>query len=262
MLEALISAGANLFSNLFNSSKQDEKNKQEAALAQQNIQLQKDFAQQGIQWKVADAKAAGLHPLAALGANTASFSPVSVGGAAPSMDFSSMGQDLSRAAKAMSNAEQRAAVDEEHSRKLQLEKAGLENDILRAELASKVNRSSRSSGQVGPPLPTNGGIPLPRPGPNRTVDGLAVSDDKLEQKEGDIPAQNYSRPFGYKVYHNPWFSDGQVFEDRYGESEVGSSAKGLVNLLGDHIYTGYKYWNPQPRPARATANERRWRRPY
>lgn len=41
----------------------------------QNIAYQKEFAQSGIQWRVADAKKAGLHPLAALGANTTSYSP-------------------------------------------------------------------------------------------------------------------------------------------------------------------------------------------
>jgi hypothetical protein len=35
-----------------------------------NIALQREFAQKSIQWKTADAKAAGLHPLAALGAQT------------------------------------------------------------------------------------------------------------------------------------------------------------------------------------------------
>jgi uncharacterized protein YnzC (UPF0291/DUF896 family) len=35
-----------------------------------NVAMQKEFAQKGIQWKVNDAKAAGVHPLAALGAQT------------------------------------------------------------------------------------------------------------------------------------------------------------------------------------------------
>jgi hypothetical protein len=45
----------------------------------ENIEMQKDFAQHGISWRVKDAKEAGLHPLAALGAQTTSFSPSSVG---------------------------------------------------------------------------------------------------------------------------------------------------------------------------------------
>lgn len=40
-----------------------------------NIDNQRLFAQQGLSWRVADAKNAGLHPLSALGVSTASFSP-------------------------------------------------------------------------------------------------------------------------------------------------------------------------------------------
>lgn len=59
-------------------------------IAREQMKLQKEFAQNGIQWKVADAKAAGLHPLYALGANTASYTPVS-------QDSSSMGNAVSDA---------------------------------------------------------------------------------------------------------------------------------------------------------------------
>lgn len=41
----------------------------------QNYAMQKEFAQHGIQWKAADARLAGLHPLAALGAQTTAASP-------------------------------------------------------------------------------------------------------------------------------------------------------------------------------------------
>jgi len=61
--------------------------------AKQNIKLQKQFAQEGIQWKVADAKKAGIHPLYALGAQTHSFAPVQTGGG----NFSQMGQSVGRA---------------------------------------------------------------------------------------------------------------------------------------------------------------------
>lgn len=37
---------------------------------------QREFAQHGVRWRVADAKAAGVHPLYALGASTPSYSPV------------------------------------------------------------------------------------------------------------------------------------------------------------------------------------------
>ncbi len=44
----------------------------------------------GIQWRVEDAKKAGLHPLYALGANTASYTPVS-------QDSSAMGNAVADA---------------------------------------------------------------------------------------------------------------------------------------------------------------------
>lgn len=83
-------------------------NEIEMQIANKNLELQKEFAQHGIRWKVEDAKAAGLHPLAALGAQTSSFSPISVGihtaDAVPKNDFRqslhSLGQNLDRALNA------------------------------------------------------------------------------------------------------------------------------------------------------------------
>lgn len=41
-------------------------------------ELQKEFAQHGVQWRVADAQAAGVHPLYAMGANVSSATPSSI----------------------------------------------------------------------------------------------------------------------------------------------------------------------------------------
>lgn len=43
-----------------------------------NLAAQKEFAQSGIQWKVEDAKKAGVHPLYALGAPTQGFAPMAI----------------------------------------------------------------------------------------------------------------------------------------------------------------------------------------
>lgn len=214
--------------SLYNTSKNNETQLQ---IAHENQAMQREFAQMGIRWKVEDAKAAGLHPLAALGAQTTSFSPVSVGLDKPETNFRGMGQDLERAFKASATKEARDAIDMEKTKDIAREGLKLDNDIKRTEIASRLMSTARQSGQVGPPMP--------RPGPNRTVDGLAVNEDDLKQKQGDIPAQKFSRPFGYPVYHNPYFSDGQVAEDRYGDSEILSTAKAATNLVADHLYTGY-----------------------
>lgn len=69
----------------------------DAHSASKNIRYQKQFAKKGIQWRVNDAKAAGLHPLYALGAQVPAFSPVMD---ATGSGLQSMGQDISRAVKA------------------------------------------------------------------------------------------------------------------------------------------------------------------
>lgn len=63
-----------IVSGLFGKSASDDAND----IAEQNVQLQREFAQKGIQWKVKDAQAAGIHPLYALGAQTHQFTPTSV----------------------------------------------------------------------------------------------------------------------------------------------------------------------------------------
>lgn len=76
--------------------------------ARAQMQAQREFAQNGIRWKVADAKAAGIHPLAALGAQTFSYNPIGVGDYGISDAFKSMGQGISRAAEAKQLADERA----------------------------------------------------------------------------------------------------------------------------------------------------------
>lgn len=64
----------------------------------QNVNMQYDFAKNSLQWKTDDAKKAGLHPLAALGAQ--GYSPT-VG----VMADQSMGQAVANAGASISNAQ-------------------------------------------------------------------------------------------------------------------------------------------------------------
>ncbi len=71
--------------------------------------MQKEFAQNSIRWRVADAKAAGIHPLYALGASSASFSPIQgYGGDYGISDaFNTFSQGIDRAAQAKMTREER-----------------------------------------------------------------------------------------------------------------------------------------------------------
>lgn len=72
LLGGLLSAGGAIGGALINSSASRDINSK-------NADLQKEFAQNSIQWKIADAKKAGIHPLYALGAQGYSASPSYVG---------------------------------------------------------------------------------------------------------------------------------------------------------------------------------------
>lgn len=165
MLGEIIGAGASLLGGLFGKKSADKAN-------EENIKLQREFAQQGIQWKVADAKKAGIHPLAALGAQTVSFSPSVVGDNALGTGIAQAGQDIGRAINSTSTVEAKTAqlslqMAEEQLKGLRLDNAG--KGIQNAALASRAVRAS----QVGAPFPSLSGAT------NTGVPGQATSQLKL-----------------------------------------------------------------------------------
>lgn len=152
---------------LFGMEKDREASSNNARIQQEQFErqmaAQKEFAQNAIQWRAADAKAAGLHPLAALGASSQSYSPIAVGATTqPSMaqTLGDMGQDITRAAGALVPKAKRdtAAVEvaqaqEVTANNLKLENMKLQNDILRSKLAT-VNQPGTPPG-VPFPVPEN-----------------------------------------------------------------------------------------------------------
>jgi len=118
-------------------------NRIEANRATEEYERQKEFAQMGIRWKVADAKSAGLHPLAALGSQTTSYSPASVGAAryAGGDEFTQAGQAIERAMKAGQTPEERRITDakveyaEAQARNMTLQNTILENQINQSQTA-------------------------------------------------------------------------------------------------------------------------------
>lgn len=114
--------------------------------------LQREFAQNGVQWRVEDAARAGIHPLYALGSNGATYSPTSLTFAQPQVrsnygDYiARMGQNVSRAIHATSSQAQR----ESQMFALQMEGAQLENEFKRIQL--------NNLKQVGPAFPSSSGL--------------------------------------------------------------------------------------------------------
>lgn len=112
-----------------------------ANLSQQNYERQKEFAQNGIRWRVADAKAAGLHPLVALGASGASYSPSGVIGGTDTSFIAdvatNLGQGIERAVSAKQQREERLRTQAMMDQKLQLDMqtSRAQTDLLDAQTA-------------------------------------------------------------------------------------------------------------------------------
>lgn len=128
MIGAAIAAGANIVSGIMGANSAEK-------AAKKQYQQQKEFAQNGIQWKAADAKAAGIHPLYAMGANTTSYSPVTVGDTNPLSGLASAGQDISRAVDATRSPGGKLDAFGKTMQQLQLQRAGLENELLGSQIA-------------------------------------------------------------------------------------------------------------------------------
>jgi hypothetical protein len=108
----------------------------------EQLDFQKTEATQGIQQKVADAKAAGINPLAALGASTFSPSPISTGVTAPQLDLGHLGQNIDDIVGKTADTKARSdALD------LSLKQAQI--DQIHAETAKTASDAARALGAPG-----------------------------------------------------------------------------------------------------------------
>lgn len=164
---AAISAASSLIGGLFGQKKADEQAK-----------LQREFAQNSVQWKVEDAKKAGVSPLFALGAPTVSYSPISVGSDLAS-GITNAGQDISRAVTAGMTGRERLSTYDTAVQQLSLKRMDLENTLLASQIA-RIN----SAGGI-PPLPGNTAA-LALPTGDMVPVGAGASAQSLEDEYGEV----------------------------------------------------------------------------
>lgn len=143
---------------------------------EENIKAQREFAQNSISWKVEDAKRAGIHPLAALGASgyqaSPSFMSADVGspiGNGISKGISKVGEALDENAVKMSE--------------LQLQNQQLENMKLAQEVAS-MGQSVASSGA----LPYYQSFNTP---PNSEIPGIGATPNSEAQRLANLINKTY-----------------------------------------------------------------------
>lgn len=220
MLGALLGAATSVASGLLQRS--DNKK-----AAERDYQRQKEFAQSGIQWKVEDARKAGIHPAIALGAQPASFSPIGVGDTGTG-HLAAAGQDLSRAIDTTRTASSRTSAFDQTVRGLTIQKMGLENELLASQVA-KVKQ------QIGPPMAGDDYLV-----PGQTASGLPVP---LMHSARNPQFTTNLRIGGADWLPHPGWSDAQAFEDRYGE--MSDYTFGPAIAVSDYFYNNRNSrWNP------------------
>lgn len=154
------------------------------------------FAQNSIQWRVADAMKAGVHPLYALGAPT--FSPAAQ--VAGGSSFSDVGQDISRAMQMSQPKDGQLSAFDLQVQKLQLQKFGLENELL----ASQIARQKQD-------LLSKPSIPMMLPGGGKFAPGPQTDAQTVQNKYGDIVENVYgTSSLVYDAMKNylPWLFEG------------------------------------------------------
>lgn len=124
--------------SLMNQSSADK----DRALAAQQYDHQKEFAQNSIQWRVNDAKKAGIHPLYALGSQGISYAPSSFS-SMPDTSLSDAGNAVGSAVASMAGQKQAKELHE-------LQKASLIEDIRGKQLANEMSsKELMKMGQSG-----------------------------------------------------------------------------------------------------------------
>lgn len=116
------------------------------------FERQREFAQQGIGWRVADAQAAGVHPLYALGANVASYSPQQVGSSSNTAAMAQAGRGFGKAADALAETEHTRNI-----RQMQLEgmAASMEKDYSQSAYYDALAAKARQDGNQSSSMPSD-----------------------------------------------------------------------------------------------------------
>lgn len=142
-------------------------------IAEQNNNLQREFAQHGIRWKVADAQAAGLHPLFALGGNTATYTPNPI---PVNNSHADLGQNLGRAVQAAGTPSER----ELQQAQLDHLQAQTEKEhAMSAYYASEAARTRQQAGQTSP-------LPLDQFGDPIAGQVVAKPDEVVSARVGNL----------------------------------------------------------------------------
>lgn len=174
----------------------------------QNYENQKEFAKNSVQWRVADAKAAGLHPLFGAGLGSTSYSPnpvtvsdstsvgISPGQAAESRQRQQQ-QPLSETEKQRAAIEERAQNDS-HARTLSaIATDTAQQDLLRAQTDyTQWQMFDSQAARAKQMMEANKERAVTEPTPTNPVDAVEVKPREQVSRSAANPALSASHPSG------------------------------------------------------------------
>lgn len=233
-----------VFSNIDAARATEAANARSAADQERQIALQREFAQNGIRWRVEDAKKAGLHPLAALGATGANYTPVTATYSDPGNPFADsarqMGQNLSRSIMATRTQEERKMTA------LQLENQQLQNDYLRSQIAMN------NSAQVGPGLPGTRVVPSEQtataPGRPSQQAGKVADVSYAQTKSGLVPVP--SKDVKERIEDNLIQETMWSLRNNLAPNFGGGDAPHRNLLPSGYDYWKWNHWQQEYQPAK------------
>jgi hypothetical protein len=134
-LSAAASIGGALLSKKSSDDDRDAQMEQNAL----NYEQQKEFAKNSIQWKAADARAAGLHPLFAMGApltsySPSSFTPVGDGGSATALASAGRALDGAISQREVESASKKRLVTQQRFDDSMLRQNQMKEELMKVDL--------------------------------------------------------------------------------------------------------------------------------
>lgn len=179
---SVLSGAANIVGGLIGGENQRKANENARDAHLENLARQDEYAKRGVTYRVRDVMNAynesGIHPLALLGVQGPTYSPSSpvfLGGNPVGEGLGRAGQDISRGLHATADRElRREALG------MQAERYKLENDLIRAKIASEIALTNQV--QNSPAVPSVGQRYLI---PGQGATGKLTKDDPLKRVISD-----------------------------------------------------------------------------
>jgi len=197
-----ISAIGSIAGGFLGSQGQQSANRLAEAQFDYNAQKQEEYFKNAVLFRVQDAKRAGVHPLAALGANIQSPPAISVGGGvadtALGSGLAAAGQDIGRAVSSMKSEDEKVRAFRDAINAASLSKPEAEIDYIRSMTARNIGLAAPGiprvvanermiPGQGNAPLNT---LSLINPGSegSEVSKGVVPDISHLSTRHGEYPA--------------------------------------------------------------------------